>query len=678
MKKLILIMAMIITQLCGWEINTHRAIDRQALKASINLAKFVENAGIKNQNYDDEWFDGYGMTYLKYIEDGEEDGISNRKWKQLFIKVDLPSYQKMIEAGAILEDAQWPANHTISESIKQGDGRFVNHFYDAQDGGRGLNYLGFQFQNVLDWGKVGKGKYPYFITPGLELSIEPILLSGYDNDYSYDLAYEYFDLAFSLKDTSERKRYQAKMFVTLGHLMHLMNDMTSTAHTRGDAHAEGDPMEVWGRGGIDGKVLIGYRIVGSKLKNYLKDNENHSFIQTGVNKYDKFDDFITKEAEWTSTHFFSKDTIFKKPKPSKEQIKKVKQTDELGVFGGVKKFYYVYKNSVDGIPKGTKLAIHIESYTTLSLAATVITKDWMGMDDTTKFKGDYSVLEDNAAILLPRAIENAKNFLNYFFRGSMKVNSTDEVVSVINDSNENLVASPSVVTFKNGTLKFYCDDENDNRSEFHSEDIVEVTTGDEIASVAKDTLYAEFKDKGCSTGKNVTILYDGTIGSERGLSVIVISASDIIPSNDGGGDDSGDNTDDNNTGGDTDNGGGADNDDGSENGDNNATDPTKDPNKVCVSNYFKYYGDGKIHETLKKGDKDAELYSDGTKHQVKELQEFLQAFGYDVGSSGADGWFGSDTESALMDFQSANGLDADGIVGPNTRDAMNSQNCYDK
>jgi len=31
-----------------------------------------------------------------------------------------------------------------------------------------------------------------------------------------------------------------------------------------------------------------------------------------------------------------------------------------------------------------------------------------------------------------------------------------------------------------------------------------------------------------------------------------------------------------------------------------------------------------------------------------------------------------------MDFQSANGLDADGIVGPNTRDAMNSQNCYDK
>jgi len=119
-------------------------------------------------------------------------------------------------------------------------------------------------------------------------------------------------------------------------------------------------------------------------------------------------------------------------------------------------------------------------------------------------------------------------------------------------------------------------------------------------------------------------------------------------------------------------------DNNSDNNDNNQTDPTQDPNKVCVSNYFKYYGDGKIHDSLKKGDKDAQLYSDGTKHQVKELQEFLEAFGYDVGSNGADGWFGSDTKDALIEFQDANGLDADGIVGPNTREVMNNTNCYDK
>ncbi len=135
MKKILTAMA-IIVNLYGWEINTHRAIDRKALKASDNLAMFVESAGIKNQNYDSEMFDGYGKTYLSYIEEGEKNGISDKRWKQDFIDVKtLPSYQKMIEAGAILEDAQWP--HWLDGGAyniyDMGNGRFVNHFYDPQD-----------------------------------------------------------------------------------------------------------------------------------------------------------------------------------------------------------------------------------------------------------------------------------------------------------------------------------------------------------------------------------------------------------------------------------------------------------------------------------------------------------------------------------------------------------------
>lgn len=51
---------------------------------------------------------------------------------------------------------------------------------------------------------------------------------------------------------------------------------------------------------------------------------------------------------------------------------------------------------------------------------------------------------------------------------------------------------------------------------------------------------------------------------------------------------------------------------------------------------------------------------------VKELQRLLIGFGYNVGTYGADGVFGADTESAVKSFQSHNGLDADGIVGPKT------------
>lgn len=48
--------------------------------------------------------------------------------------------------------------------------------------------------------------------------------------------------------------------------------------------------------------------------------------------------------------------------------------------------------------------------------------------------------------------------------------------------------------------------------------------------------------------------------------------------------------------------------------------------------------------------------------QVKDLQEFLGA--------DADGIFGKGTEAAVKVWQAANGLSADGLVGPDTWDAM--------
>ena len=60
--------------------------------------------------------------------------------------------------------------------------------------------------------------------------------------------------------------------------------------------------------------------------------------------------------------------------------------------------------------------------------------------------------------------------------------------------------------------------------------------------------------------------------------------------------------------------------------------------------------------------------------EVKELQEYLEI--------GADGIFGKGTESAVKDWQLKNKLTADGMVGPNTWDAMglattdNSESSY--
>jgi peptidoglycan hydrolase-like protein with peptidoglycan-binding domain len=53
--------------------------------------------------------------------------------------------------------------------------------------------------------------------------------------------------------------------------------------------------------------------------------------------------------------------------------------------------------------------------------------------------------------------------------------------------------------------------------------------------------------------------------------------------------------------------------------------------------------------------------------EVEELQLFLAAEGYDIGSSGADGIFGSKTRAAVRQFQSDQGITVDGVVGPTTQ-----------
>ena len=60
---------------------------------------------------------------------------------------------------------------------------------------------------------------------------------------------------------------------------------------------------------------------------------------------------------------------------------------------------------------------------------------------------------------------------------------------------------------------------------------------------------------------------------------------------------------------------------------------------------------------LKKGSKGS---------QVRALQALLIGYGYSCGSSGVDGSFGNATLSAVKKYQSRNGLESDGSVGPKT------------
>lgn len=77
---------------------------------------------------------------------------------------------------------------------------------------------------------------------------------------------------------------------------------------------------------------------------------------------------------------------------------------------------------------------------------------------------------------------------------------------------------------------------------------------------------------------------------------------------------------------------------------------TRNPNQACPTGGY---------PLIKKGDKGV---------YVLVLQDALNTLGYNAGN--IDGIFGNNTKNAVIRFQNANGLSADGIVGCNTWTAL--------
>ena len=96
---------------------------------------------------------------------------------------------------------------------------------------------------------------------------------------------------------------------------------------------------------------------------------------------------------------------------------------------------------------------------------------------------------------------------------------------------------------------------------------------------------------------------------------------------------------------------------------------------ACPSGYKVFDNDGNVvytPDTRKDEDevKVAMIGNGDSGNTVKAAQAILEAFGYKCGGYGADGIFGSGTESAVKKFQKAKGLSADGIIGPDTWNAL--------
>ena len=193
------------------------------------------------------------------------------------------------------------ANWIIQGSIDEDDPvlRCVNHFFDPISN-KGLS----------------DGKYKY--APGIPApdwansSIDQSI-GIYGGDFSWQTAiYNY-----------QQKDFQ-KAFISLGHVLHLLEDMAVPAHTRNDAHEEGDPYEKWVK---ENNYKIKVNIANSKLQDCDSNRQ-----------------CLKELAQYTNNNFFSKDSIDSKIFVS-PIIPELPQENGYVILNNIQVAYYNFKEN---------------------------------------------------------------------------------------------------------------------------------------------------------------------------------------------------------------------------------------------------------------------------------------------------------------------------------------------
>ena len=192
-------------------------------------------------------------------------------------------YNKQTSRKLTKEQANWIVQGSIDEDA---DPRYLNHFYDPTTG-KGLNGR----ISAKEWAQNQDG----FIGMTGDYS-EKAILDNYRSG-NYFRAYE-----------------------GIGHMLHLVQDMSVPAHTRDDSHPNGDPFEKWAK--INGRVNL-------NRANFLKIyNLNQVFDSLAI---------------YSNNNFYSNDTINKSIENKISNYKTEKDLEGKFVIYGYNNNYKIAK-----------------------------------------------------------------------------------------------------------------------------------------------------------------------------------------------------------------------------------------------------------------------------------------------------------------------------------------------
>jgi hypothetical protein len=342
--------------------------------------------------------------------------------------------------------ADWIAGGSKSEDMS--DVRVVNHFHNplAKSWSQaGLQVIGIQpGQSSVLWQQ------------------NPLQHKGMGGDtgtWSWPTAWDaYFD-ALTLPDEGKRNAAFARLFRSLGQVMHLLQDASLPAHTRNNAHiykvvlgldlGNPDRYERWvdhlqanqlaarlSRPLIIPSARLFSQIgTAGRVDRAAAPSPVSGLIDTG--RYVGTNPDVTATpsdgrpviglAEYSNANFFSNDTIFSDkpalfgviPFPSRQSLELGPLEPAPGARGGQRRYILKARHGdttvsdPSGATRPYRLALPGALYDYLPEAV-------QARDSTI----DEKVLEDYGALLLPRAVGYSAALIDYFFRGSIA--ATDE------------------------------------------------------------------------------------------------------------------------------------------------------------------------------------------------------------------------------------------------------------
>ncbi len=488
---------------------THPALTDEAIQIDNNPAKLDD--------------------YLK-IQLGLKDGLNTE------LEWDFPSgIKERIKRGNSEPDK---TNRTVLEWLKVGstiedeDGRRWpvrprHHFHDS--------YRNEGLDNKADhpdwWGIPTLGPFDLTGESALWWAIK-----GYDrksripkyNENYWRSAREDFRRSLVLEDRTYRESNLASMFLNLGCVLHLLEDMGVPAHSRNDfieAHYRGtksplnfkdNPLERHVEGEIENLGAIPQRWLAgwtpqpkafSKLSDYWDVNDyNGTYIGTSPLS-------TWGLSEQTNYQFLSKSTIFREndgtlyyfPHPDSARVTEHVDTEKY--LWGLLSVDYRYISGYDVTHLARTKFIQKYAY----LAGVPYPTETVAYHTTF----DVNVYEDYANVTIPRTIDYTAGLLNYFFRGRLTIepNCLEPDCNLMelyitNDSNNSGV--PQVL--KGGSFELYWDDHDGNRTKIDDFTITGWIPGSSTLDF-EDEIIGTFTKPDSDSIESYTLVYKGQINA---------------------------------------------------------------------------------------------------------------------------------------------------------------------